>query len=68
MPRASEETTVLSIRAELAARAMQGILANEKGSMTSESTRSFHPEDIAKYAVKCADELIKKLNKDEKIL
>lgn len=50
----------LSIREELAARAMQGILAGR--------VEKKRPEDIAKYAVKCADELIKKLNENEKVL
>src|SRR5690625_2710785 len=46
----------LSIRAELAARAMQGILAGR--------IEKKRPEYISEYAIKCADELIKQLNEE----
>lgn len=52
----------LSIRAELAARAMQGILAYGEATSRSGST-SKAPDDIAEYAVLCADALISELNK-----
>lgn len=47
----------ISIRAELAARAMQGILSN--GSLFYADD----PEEMAFKAVKCADALIEELNK-----
>jgi len=48
----------LTIRAELAARAMHGMLAGDVHCTTN-------PSNIAKYAVKYADALIAELNKGE---
>lgn len=47
----------LTIRAELAARAMQGLLASREGS-------SLDYEQVASEAVRCADALIAELNKE----
>lgn len=58
----------LTIRQEFAARAMQGILANTEGAVLPNGHRTTHPDDIAMYAIICADALITRLNKPEKSL
>lgn len=58
--------TGLTIRAELAARAMQGILSKGEAIMSSGET-SYHPDNIATYALACADALIAEINKDQSL-
>lgn len=52
----------LSIREELAARAMQGIIASWP------TDAAINHEEIAEESVLMADALIEELNKDEKVL
>ncbi len=54
----------LTIRAELAARAMQGLLANPT-ILNLASNFTAHPKAIAIEAIVCADALIAALNESE---
>ena len=49
------------IRIYFAGLAMQGLLANCNGGMTSGGSRTFSPNEISKLAVLHADELLKQL-------
>ena len=44
--------------------AMQGLLANCNGGMTSGGSRTFSPNEISKLAVLHADELLKQLENE----
>ena len=54
----------LSKREHYAGLAMQGLLANSYGGMTSGGSRTFSPNEISKLAVLHADELLKKLENE----
>ena len=49
------------LRIYFAGLAMQGLLANSYGGMTSGGSRTFSPNEISKLAVLHADELLKQL-------
>ena len=51
----------LTKREHYAGLAMQGLLANSYGGMTSGGSRTFSPNEISKLAVLHADELLKQL-------
>ena len=51
----------LTKREYFAGLAMQGLLANCNGGMTSGGSRTFSPNEISKLAVLHADELLKQL-------
>ena len=51
----------LTKREHYAGLAMQGLLANCNGGMTSGGSRTFSPNEISKLAVLHADELLKQL-------
>ena len=51
----------LTKREHYAGLAMQGLLANCNGGMTSGGSRTFSPNEISKLAVIHADELLKQL-------
>ena len=51
----------LTKREYFAGLAMQGLLANSYGGMTSGGSRTFSPNEISKLAVIHADELLKQL-------
>ena len=51
----------LTKREHYAGLAMQGLLANSYGGMTSGGSRTFSPNEISKLAVIHADELLKQL-------
>ena len=51
----------LTKREYYAGLAMQGLLANSYGGMTSGGSRTFSPNEISKLAVIHADELLKQL-------
>ena len=51
----------LTKREYFAGLAMQGLLANSYGGMTSGGSRTFSPNEISKLAVLHADELLKQL-------
>lgn len=54
----------LPIRAELAARAMQGILANPT-LLNLNNSLAAHPDVLTRDAIRCADSLIAALNESE---
>lgn len=53
----------ISIRAYIATKAMQGILANSEGCYTQNNKKAYSPEQISELAVQHADALIEQLNK-----
>ena len=54
----------LTKREHYAGLAMQGLLANSYGGMTSGGSRTFSPNEISKLAVIHADELLKQLENE----
>ena len=54
----------LTKREYFAGLAMQGLLANSYGGMTSGGSRTFSPNEISKLAVLHADELLKQLENE----
>ena len=54
----------LTKREYFAVLAMQGLLANCNGGMTSGGSRTFSPNEISKLAVIHAEELLKKLENE----
>ena len=55
----------LTKREHYAGLAMQGLLANSYGGMTSGGSRTFSPNEISKLAVLHADELLKQLENEQ---
>jgi len=55
----------LTIRAYIATKAMQGILANAEGCYTQTNSKAYSPDQISKLAVQHADALIKQLNAEK---
>lgn len=55
----------LTKREYFAGLAMQGLLANSYGGMTSGGSRTFSPNEISKLSVLHADELLKQLENEQ---
>ena len=61
LPNQERQYSGLTKREHYAGLAMQGLLANSYGGMTSGGSRTFSPNEISKLAVIHADELLKQL-------
>ena len=61
LPNKEKQYSGLTKREYFAGLAMQGLLANSYGGMTSGGSRTFSPNEISKLAVLHADELLKQL-------
>ena len=61
LPNQERQYSGLTKREHYAGLAMQGLLANSYGGMTSGGSRTFSPNEISKLAVLHADELLKQL-------
>ena len=61
IPHGERQYSGLTKREHYAGLAMQGLLANCNGGMTSGGSRTFSPNEISKLAVLHADELLKQL-------
>ena len=61
LPNKERQYSGLTKREYFAGLAMQGLLANSYGGMTSGGSRTFSPNEISKLAVLHADELLKQL-------
>jgi hypothetical protein len=58
-------TTGINIRAYIATKAMQGILANAEGCYMKNNNKALSPDTISELAVQHADALIEELNKEK---
>ena len=60
----NETSLELTKREHFAGLAIQGLLANSHGGMTSGGSRTFSPNEISKLAILHADELLKQLENE----